>query len=441
MSGIRPESYEILIIPLHYKDIYDDVIEVTRDFNMSDYIEDNGVGVIKKEIDTGNFDFGTFVFDNVKLKGINRNGKLSFINKNARSIFRYSRDLAKVQINYYDGVSNTPYVRFKGLINEDGSTQDFKDKKVTFEVLSLASIMRKTIVTGGQISNNILFSTAIKRLINIPEITDLLTYNASNIDVQYDDYIDDGSYFDGLTTKEALDQLLLVSNSILIVDDDLNLIVKGRTENLTTHNFYGAGDYYGRENIIDIKDYNDGLQRAFNSVKIGDIQYTDEIWQTDYGIRQKDFDAEFITDNSVLRNVAKRLVTLFKVPKPELEMVVKTKDAKEISILDRVRVTYPLRYKPPYGKKMRVYNRSEYNDSETPYPEVYGDLRIDESEKWIVIGIYENTKDFTTTLKLRQAGAKNFKSGFFGYDASYSFMDGQNYTFMDGTDYEYMEAV
>lgn len=438
--AILPESYRILITPLICNGQYGDIIDVTQDIDISDSIEQSGVGVIKQEIDTGDFDFGAFTFGNVNLKGINKNGALSEINNNFNTIFRYKRDQAKVEIQYFDGTSNTPITRFSGLLNEDGSKQDFGQSQTSLDVFSLTSVIRKLKVTGGQVGSDILFSRALKNLLAVPEVTDLIIFDENNINVEYDDTIDDGSVFDGLQYKETIDQLLLVSNSIMYVDENNKLIISPRREKSATHFFYGGGDELGRENIIDIRQYNTGLQRAFSSIKINDIEVTDEPYAAQYGIRQKSFSLSFVLGSEKLTNIAKNLLDSYKVPKPEFGMTVKTKDAKNIRLLDSISVNYPLRTQPPKDKKMAIYDASVYDDPDYVYPLTFGNFGIDKDVKWKVIGILEDTKKFLTVLKLRQAGIKNLPSGYFGYDVTFEFSDSTNFDFSDGSDFEFSEA-
>ena len=395
-------NYRVLITPLVSEGVYGTAIDVTQDIDMTDLIK--SFSNVRQEIDNGDYDIGIFTFGNLTMNAINFKKKFSNEHE-ALSIFPFTRDRAKVLIQYRDKDANE-ITRFKGLINEDATRMDIKRDIVRFKVLSQDSIFRQVNVPSGAIVVGDLFSTAIKKILNVPAITDVLSFSAANINVNLDIAIDDGEVFSDTVVKNSLDQLLLASNSILFIDSNDNIIVKERSENVPLFALFGNGDPHGRENILSIKNFNNGLHRVFNSIKVGDIEVTtDTAWVSENGFRQKTFSFDFITTGSKEKQIADRISNHFRVPKMEFDLVVKTEAVKQIRLLDLVRVAFDYQATPDMeDDRLPMYGVAKYD--EVNYANTSGSFRITQNISWKVYGISENAKNFTTTLKLRQTGTE-----------------------------------
>ncbi|MGR3219267.1 MAG: hypothetical protein ACUZ8H_05535 [Candidatus Anammoxibacter sp.] len=395
-------NYRVLITPLVSEGVYGTAIDVTQDIDMTDLIK--SFSNVRQEIDNGDYDIGIFTFGNLTMNAINFKKKFSNEHE-ALSIFPFTRDKAKVLIQYRDKDANE-ITRFKGLINEDATRMDIKRDIVRFKVLSQDSIFRQVNVPSGAIVAGDLFSTVIKKILNVPAITDVLTFSAANINVNLDIAIDDGEVFSDTVVKNSLDQLLLASNSILLIDSSDNIIVKERSENVPLYALFGNGDPHGRENILSIKNFNNGLHRVFNSVKVGDVEVTtDTAWVSENGFRQKELSFDFITTESKEKQIADRVSNHFRVPKMELDIVVKTEAVKQIRLLDLVRVAFDYQATPDQeDDRLPMYGVAKYG--EVNYANTTGSFRITQNISWKVYGISENAKNFTTTLKLRQTGTE-----------------------------------
>ncbi len=400
MAGVYPfQNYRVFFTPLIGQNVYGGIIDVTSDIDLTDFIK--SLGTIRREIDNGDYDIGIFTFGDITLNAINFERKFNTPD-DAQSIFKYRRDRCKVEIIFYDAEGNAA-TRFKGLINDDATRLDFDKSLIRFKVLSLDSIFRQVSVPAGAIVNGDLFSTAIKKILNVPEITTTLTYSASNVDVDLDLEIDIGEVFSAIPAKDALDQLLLASNSILFVDNTDTIYVKARRESVNQFDLYTGADRYGRENIVSIKEYNNGLQRAFSSIKINETTVvTSDAYVAEYGFRQKDITMDFMSALAKEEQIAQRILDEFKVPKPELELVVFSKDVDGIEILDMVSVSADYRI-IPIGSDTLSLRGSAIRGSAIR-PKTVGAYRILPSKKWKVISIEEDPAKFTTTLKLRQTG-------------------------------------
>ena len=401
MVGIYPfDNYRILFTPLVGTNRYGAVVDVTQDVDITDFVKN--LGSIKKELDNGDYDIGIFTFGDITLNMINHNRKFNSPD-DPRSMFKFTRDRCKVDIIFYlaDGSSTN---RFRGLINDDATRLDFTSGIIKFKVLSLDSIFRQVEVGAGVIVDGDSFSTAIKKILNVPAITNTLTYSAGNINVDYDGTIDVGEEFSSIPVKGALDDLLLASNSVLYVDNSDVLHVKARTESATQFNLYGHGDIYGRENILKIHDFNNGLQRTFSSISVNATTIsTDDNWVVEYGFRKKELTFDFITTTATEQAIADNILSAFKIPKLELKIEVSNDAVSNIELLDIVKVDYPYRHSiPPETGVMPMYGVAQYGVDY--YAPTTGTFEIKPDIKWKVISIQENPVKFTTTLKLRQVG-------------------------------------
>ncbi len=416
MALIRPIGYQVLVTPLVKKNTYGATVDVTKDVEIEEYIKQKGITSIKREVDNGDFDIGVFVFDSINITCLNINGKFADAT-DSRSMFKYMRDKAKVAVNFFDGKSNSPSISFKGLIDDRATKMNFEKNEVKLKVLSQDSIINRTKVPSGVITNGTLVSRAINVILSLPEITGILNYEEYRISPLNDYVIDDGSYFDGKTIKDALDELLLISNSVLLVDKEDNIHVRSRAHNSgVIHRFYGEGDVFGRQNIININNYNNGLQRAFNTVKVGDQSQSNLGFIDLYGDNVKALKFDFITDPDTQANIARDLLDYWKAPKIELEVIAKTSEVKELNFFDLVAIDYYYRVRPYQDNKLPMYGSARYG--EAVYPYVSGNLKISPNMAFKVIGLTEDPATFVTTVKLREIGTK-IDDGFFGKVGTY----------------------
>ncbi len=401
MAIVTPiRQYQVLITPLVDKDTYGTEIDVTKDIDLSDYIKEGGIGTIKQDVDNGDYDIGVFTYGSITIRALNLDGRFND-EMDWRSIFKYSRDKAKVLVNFLDPQGNI-LISFNGLINEDGTRQDFLKDEVKFKVLSQDSVIRKTKVSGGTITNGTSFSTAIKSIINVPDITSVLAYDPTKINVGLDLTVDNGSWFDNKTTKEALDALMVASSSVMVIEDS-TMIVRTREENSgSVFKFYGHGDLFGRENILNIKNLNTGVQRMFNSIVVNDREVSDQTYIETYSLRQKKIDLGFITENSKMETIGNNVLEEFKVPKLELEIETTTEIAKGLNLFDLVSIDYPYRVRPANEDTLPTYGVSRYGAA--VYPFIQGNMKIRPALAFKVIGFQEKPKNYKTVVKLRQCG-------------------------------------
>lgn len=236
-----------------------------------------------------------------------------------------------------------------------------------------------------------------------------MNFDASNINPDLDETIDVGSVFDNLSTREALNRLLLISNSVMIINDAGDMIVKSRKEDETKSvvNLFGKSDELGRENIVSISDYNTGRHRMFNSLTFNTQTKSNNAIGQQFGERVKKINEPAITDATKEATIAQRLLDEFKAPKIELRLRVSTALANTMEVLDRVSVNYPLRIgKPAPGNFLPVIGVTEIGEANSPLPKQFGARAIPPVIAFKVLRITDFPKTFVSELKLRQIGTE-----------------------------------
>lgn len=388
------------VTPLATSTTYGTEIEIT------DKIKYGGLPSIKRSIDATDYEIGVYKYDDISITCLNIDGYFND-EYDGRSIFTYSRDKAKIRIVFTNRTADT--IIFRGIINEEATRLDPENDEIDFRILSRDSVIRNTQVSAGTITNGMLASNAIKAILNVSAITTTLTYSAANINVANDFSIDDGTYFDNKKTSDALNALLLTTNSVMVLDSSDNMIVKARTED-TTHsilNLYGPYDIKGRQNIISLDSYNSGRHRMFNSIKVNTSVSKNATYISAFGFRQREMTLDFVTTGATELDIGAALLAEFKYPKIECEVTVPTYITVGVDLLDRVALYYPLRIKPIEGMFLPVIGVTTIGQIDMPLPYTFGSISISPNVGFKVIGITDRSDRFVTTLKLRQIGTDN----------------------------------
>lgn len=386
-------QYSVYFTPLDELNTYGESVEVT------DFVLERSLGKIKQQIDAGDFDIGIYTFSDMTLTMANYDGRFNDETDSA-SMFYFARDRAKVLITYTDESSNVNNI-YEGIINDQATTQDLEKEQVKFRILSRDSIFSKLKVAGGLINDGMSASTAIKALLNRSSITSLLGYDVSKISVGYDAIIDNAAPFSDDDSRGVLIKLLNFSGSVFYIDASGDMVVQDRSVlGIASLNLYGGGDRFQRDNILKIKNYNNGNQRAFNSFKINNVTISDDNFIDRFGLRKKNYNFGFITTLSTETAIAAYYVAEFKAPKKELQVVVKTEIVSDITILAPVVVDYVNRHKGFNGAKIPVAGATIAGQDVVPYS--IGGAKILASTNWKVIGIEHDLKKLETTLRLRE---------------------------------------
>ena len=386
-------DYKIEITPLIFDNVYGDVVDV------SDYVVSDEITEIKKQLDQGQYEIGKFVFNSITIMMDNTDGKFNQSSEDVRSIFPYQRDRAKVEITFInkDGAEDLSY---KGLIADKSTFQDLDNQRVPFVLLSYNSVLNQDQILDNSILDGDTFEQAFQVILSSSFITSVLNYDVSNINPTLNLTIDDGSKFNGLISKNGLNLLLQASNSIFLIDDNDNMIVRSRTENSNTpHEFY-LNDRNKRDNIKSIKRYNNGLQRMFNSVFVNTTEEKNQQSIDIYKIRSKKFTLNFMTDESKESIIASSILGLFGMPKIEMDLTTDRSTSTDIEFLDKTTVSKKGFISKPAPSFPAIFDADKYDQSR--YAVEKYDLLISPSKIFKVIAIFESTKTFDTTFRLRE---------------------------------------
>lgn len=421
-------QYRVYVTPLISAYVYGTEVEI------SDYVESSSNGTIDRSVDSTDFNIGVYTFSDIQLTCDNSDGVLSDAS-DSRSFFKaYSRDRAKVRIVYDNGSAQ---LIARGLISDPGTVVNSDTDEVTLTILGPDAVLKNSQISVGTISNGMTFQSALLAILNTVDITSVLNVQPSNINPALNWTIDDGSKYDNMNKYDALTQLLGASNSVLLIDSSLNVIVRNRVQNLSrpTIYLYGKGDTLGRENILSITDYNTGVQRLFNSIVVKGGQPSSSTKNADgstttstpaataisleehdsnsisiYGLRQKQFTFEWLNQATSLDSVATSILNEFRYPKIEFKVVVPTDQILTADLLDTVSVNYPFRV-GPFGQFLPVIGITKIGDATAPLPYVKGALSIDPGLGFKIIQISHDVDTFQTTLKLRQVGTTQNDGG------------------------------
>lgn len=388
--------YRVYLTPKVNLETYGDEIEI------SDYVRVDNVGQIVRSIDSSDYDIGVFTYADITLSCHNAKGLFNDPN-DSRSLFIYSRDLAKIRVVFER--ENASSITFRGLIADEASRVIPETDDIEFKVLGRDSALRKAQVPSGTVTDGMTFTQALNAVLNSQEVTRVLGFDAGNIMPAYDGTVGSGAEFNGRSKKDAVDELLLAANSIMLLDEDDFMVVQSRAHDSLKEplQLYGPGDLRGRENVVSLPEYNIGLNRVFNSVKVNNTVISDVTSVNTYGLRRKEISLNWITDPVVEAAIAQALVSEFRYPKIELQVEIATSIAKDYGLLDRVSLDYPLLIQPS-GSRLPISGFAISGDEDTPTPYFSGSIVIDPNVAFKIIEISEDPNSFNTVLKLRQTG-------------------------------------
>jgi len=400
-----------------YLQTFDDTGEYTGDYiNITRYVISLGNTGI--QIDDSDYDVGVFKNSNLTLKLNNRSGKFNDVDT-TESIFNFKRKDALVKICYrvneygpecgvikLDFACGDEVDVFKGLLNDESFRTDANKEDATFKVLGLESILDTTLVNFSSLSVSDSVSEIIYTILNQTEITDILTVSSGNINPALDQDSDAVASLEGQTVREALDEILLFSNSILYIDADDNIIVTDRTASTTSQiTFYGQASPNGAENISNIGSYNNGIHRVFNYFQWKDTTTfsQDEDSISTNGLRKKEIDSDIFTDTAKRENFLDALITQFKDKQIEFEISVPLNyNTLALKLLDKINVDYPTPFYTEIGKELPILGLAVLGANTTPLPNAQWALQISSDTDFKILKKKYNFKNHLVTFKLRE---------------------------------------
>jgi hypothetical protein len=391
---------------------------------VSDDVSLGGLGAIKRQIDNTEFDVGILRFSNLSLKLRNDHGKYNDAG-DATSIFGFERSDSIVKITWEagdhplfagffdagagDAILSEEVDVFFGLLNDDSSQSDIKDQTISFQVLGPESKFKKEVDTTTPITNGTLFSAALTTLIAASSVSTLPFITGSSVTCGSDQTIDDVTSFSNKSYETLIGELLLASNSVLIIGLDGVVTVKPRTETVAVqYSFYGQASNIGIENIVDISNFKAGIQRVINYITWDGVTgaISDATSIARHGKRQKSFSLDFVTNATKRNNIRNSYLTEFAAAKREMVLSVLLRGINiDIDLLDKIDIDFPPIIIPSDETGFAIYGIAIYGVDR--YPEtgqnefVYA-LDLDQTTKWKVMGITLDFKDDTIDLILRE---------------------------------------
>lgn len=394
--------YRVYMTPRTSQLVYGTEIEVT------DHITLGGINQIKRALDSQDYEIGVYFYSDLELIGSNDNGYFND-SSDLRSIFSYNRDLTKVRVVFENTSGDA--ITYYGLIQDKATRVDALNETITFRVLSLDSVISTTQVAGGTVPTGASVKTAMFNILNQAAISSVLTININNINPSTSFTIDVGDAFDNTQTQDSLNQLLVASNSTMKISSAGVVTIQARAaNNVAALSLYGPYDEYHRQNVINIQNYNTGLQRMFTSVEIvdgngGTTVFDNVALAHTYGYSQTSLEFDFLTSAANIATVGKAILAEFSSPKVEFEVEVPTSIVRDLDLLDLVSINWPLRITPSVaGKMMPVIGTTTIGDANGPLPNKAGSLFVLPQMAFKVIEIDQDPNTFTSIVKLRQIG-------------------------------------
>lgn len=333
----------------------------------TDYVEvtDDVVGnptSIKQEVEGSDFDVGILKNSSFSLRLSNFEGRYDeagglnsiFSYKRSDSLVKVTWDIADQDFNLgtssLEDYLDEEVSVFIGLLSDDSAATNLPDSEVTFKVLGREAILDRALApTPYGVTPTIDAESVIFATLSQTRITDLLTVTLGNINVGNNiEFVSNAvldAALEGKTAKAALEELLLLSNSVLYIDGD-DVIVAPRTAGATVQKtFYGQTATGAVENVQGISDIRSGQGRLFNYVtwRSSPGDYSENVTTVaKYGYFRKELDSDLVSVSATLSSIATALVAEFGDLKKEFTLSTPLDyDVIALKVLDRVALEYP----------------------------------------------------------------------------------------------------
>lgn len=385
-----------------------DEVEVTDD------VLDRGVTPIKEQLDNTEYDVGVLRVSNCRLRLRNDHGRYTEPG-NPSTIFPLIRNQTNVRVTWEPGphklvcgffkVGQSKLSQeielFEGLLDDEATRQNIDDQTITFQILGFQNLFERVEATG--ITDSMNFEQAIFHVLNRSEITSHLTVNSDNIDCAVNRSIDDEDFFDGKTGLEALAEILKLANSALYIKNRVvHVTPRQATEDLK-FSFYGQSSRLGAENILDLRDYSNGMNRLFNLVRWRDTDLisrnADSI--NEFGVYKHEIDSDVVTNATSRGLILDAYRDEFSVPGIEFQVKTwLTPENASLFLLDRIQVDHPTIVTGAPGQPIPVYGEARYGQA--VYPLKVHNLTIPGFRRFKVLSRDIDVIDETLSLHLRE---------------------------------------
>lgn len=403
--------FRAFIVPFAADGTYGDEIEVTADTDIG------SIGNISQKIDNNQYNVGLLTYNDFNLKLRNEHGKYSNVGDTPSSIFNIKRNDSIFRLYWQIdsflpicGIAICGQARlspitlvYEGLIKDDATSDSPKSQFTRLKVLSLESKFDQIEVPNGLINNGDTFESALFDILNQTIVTDLFTVDAANINVGFDTTIDDAQALSSQNGKNALDNLLLLSNSIIYIKERTIYISARVASTDSQFTFYGPASVNGLENTQNISDIRTGVSKSFNYWTWQDETFNveDATNRALYGVRRKQISSALITGTAKKQAILAALVGEFGAPRKSFKVTTPINyETIPLFYLDKINVDYPTVYIPSEGRDLPFYDVAKYDESFYPLPDSF--LTIDINKDWRIAGRTINVKSQLITFDLRE---------------------------------------
>ena len=359
-----------------------------------------GLGNVKQRIESSDFVAGNFSYDSMRIQLINDDGAFSV----GGEYFPGGGGYTRIMLRHISGDGNMVDA-FSGLVEEMSIKEDERRYTVKMEVLSLDSIINKTIIPAGAVRDGVTFRNGLMAILDRRPIIDYININLNNIMLQYDGIINNGEWFSLRDGKTAIDLLLIASGAFAYVDKNRNYIVSPRilADKTPGKTFYAAHDMRRRSPVVlAAKQINSGINRVFNKVAVNDEVYTDDISIDYYGLKDRGtISMPFITSRLSSYAIAQNLILEFRYAKTEMQVDVLAADVQSLEVgqvikLDIRKLVFAAEGKLPGLYGQGIFGRGKYNYETGKF--------ISRNIIWTIYDKIEAPEKLTATLKLRRYG-------------------------------------
>jgi len=389
-------------------------VEVTED------VLKGGLTPLKEQLDNTEYDVGIFRVSDIKVRLRNDHGRYAEPGTPA-TIFPVIRNGSIVKITWEPGphklvcgffkpleaIYSEEIDVFEGILTDDATRQSIEDQTITFQVLGFAHLFDRAEAVGNY--ENVDFQDTIFGLLNVPEITDILTVDTDNIECSVNVEIDDDEFFENKTVLEALSEVLRLSNSILYIRDRTVFVTPRTPSNELKYSFYGQSSVLGVENLLSIKNYSNGLNRVFNLVRWSDgllsdttisVRDTDSINQ--FGVYRKNVQLSLLNNTGKIETVLEGIRDEFSFPFVEFELESwLSPQVLELFFLDRVQVDNPSILVPAENQSsLPFYGSARYGQS--AYPVKLSALNVPGTKRFKILSRSIDLEDEKISFSLRE---------------------------------------
>lgn len=385
------------------------------EYDVTNDVDISSIGTLNESIDQDEYEVGIFKFNQFRLVMNNQTGKYSDVGA-PNSIFQFKRSDSSVKITWQvedditqcgTAVCGSSRISrevdlFFGFINDEGTALSADTQKLSFQVLGMESIFEKTEVNYASITNGDTVEEVLYTILNQTPITTVLDVIDTNISVDTNVAIDDKSDLENKTVKEALDDLLFIGNAVLYIKDLIVYITPRTAAATSSKTFYGQGSPDGNEEILELSNFKNGLNKMYNFWTWADATNveSDSTSVDKYGVKKNEIDSSLITNSTKIDTILANLRDEFKDLKEEFYIEVPVSyDNLELFILDKVVIDYPTVFTPADGNPMPIYGVAIYGTAR--YPNGKWTLTISDTDEWKILARKINTKKQTITFKLK----------------------------------------